>query len=317
MYEPKYSPSDLWRSPSVAPAQDLAVAGWPRPSIPIPETPGKLSARMIAPGTPSSVIRPTVPSALAEGPIMLPLQNLTPRGSSRTSGRRRVSRPAYRPPSLASQRLESGVAFVPEAGNSSPGYRRAKRTLDILGAGLLLVLLAPLLAATYAVLFVTTRGKPLFRQVRLGLGGRPFVMYKFRTMTLDAAQRQHEVPNEKDGPIFKNRRDPRITRIGRILRKTSIDELPQLINVLKGDMSLVGPRPPVPSEVARYRPWQRRRLAIKPGLTCLWQVSGRSEIGFEDWVRMDLWYARHQNLWVDLRLLAKTPWAVLRGHGAY
>ena len=288
----------------------------PAPSRFNPEIPGAFSDRMTTSGTRSCALRPTVPSALAEGPVVLPLQNLTASGLShrRTA---RGSRQTCRPASLALRRLEAGVPFVPEEGNPSVWYRWAKRTFDIAGAGLLLVLLAPLLAATWAILFVTTRGKPLFRQVRLGLGGRPFVMYKFRTMTLDAAQRQHEVVNEKDGPIFKNRRDPRITRIGRILRKTSIDELPQLINVLKGDMSLVGPRPPVPSEVARYLPWQRRRLAVKPGLTCLWQVSGRSEIGFEDWVRMDLWYARHQSFWVDLRLLAKTPWAVLRAHGAY
>lgn len=248
---------------------------------------------------------------------MLPLQSL---GAKRLPHRQAARPPAgpKRPPvSLALQRLEKGLAFVPHEGNSSCLYRHAKRATDILGAALLLVLLAPLLAITYAVLWVTTRGNPIFRQVRLGLGGRPFVMYKFRTMTLDAAQRQHEVINEKDGPIFKNRRDPRITHVGRILRKTSIDELPQLINVLKGQMSLVGPRPPVPGEVARYRPWQRRRLAVKPGLTCLWQVSGRSEIGFEDWVRMDLWYASHQAFWLDVFLLLQTPWAVLRGHGAY
>lgn len=261
--------------------------------------------------------RLAVPSAVAEGPIVLPLRNLTAGALYRARRAASVGRPKFAPVSLALQRLEAGMAFVPEEGNRSVGYQRAKRALDIVGAGLLLVLLAPLLVLVYAVLFISTRGKPIFRQVRLGSGGRPFVMYKFRTMTLDAAQRQHEVVNEKDGPIFKNRRDPRITRIGRILRKTSIDELPQLINVLKGEMSLVGPRPPVPGEVARYRPWQRRRLAVKPGLTCLWQVSGRSEIGFEDWVRMDLWYARHQNFWLDLRLLAKTPWAVLRARGAY
>jgi lipopolysaccharide/colanic/teichoic acid biosynthesis glycosyltransferase len=112
-------------------------------------------------------------------------------------------------------------------------------------------------------------------------------MWKFRTMRLDADKVQHLVQNEKDGPIFKNRRDPRITRIGRFLRSTSIDETPQLISVLLGDMSLVGPRPPIAKEVAVYQPWQRQRLAVKPGLTCLWQVSGRSEIGFEQWVRMD------------------------------
>jgi len=143
------------------------------------------------------------------------------------------------------------------------------------------------------------------------------VMYKFRTMVPDAEARRHEVDNEKDGPIFKNRRDRRITRVGRFLRSTSIDELPQLFGVLSGRMSLVGPRPPIGEEVADYGAWQRRRLTVKPGLTCLWQVSGRSEIGFEDWVRMDLWYVRNQDFWTDLVLLARTPWSVLSRRGAY
>ena len=136
-------------------------------------------------------------------------------------------------------------------------------------------------------------------------------------MKLDAAEMQQRVQNEKDGPIFKNRHDPRITRIGTILRKTSIDEMPQLFNVLAGQMSIVGPRPPIQSEVEQYRVWQRRRLAVKPGLTCLWQVSGRSQIGFEDWVRMDIWYIKNQTFATDLKLLLKTPASVLSGKGAH
>jgi lipopolysaccharide/colanic/teichoic acid biosynthesis glycosyltransferase len=143
------------------------------------------------------------------------------------------------------------------------------------------------------------------------------VMFKFRTMAIDAEQRRDEVPNDHSGPVFKNRRDPRVTRFGRLLRRTSLDEMPQLLNVLRGDMSLVGPRPPLAKEVAQYKGWQRRRLAVQPGLTCLWQVSGRSEIGFEDWVRMDLWYVRNQGLLVDLKLLLRTPWSVLSARGAY
>jgi lipopolysaccharide/colanic/teichoic acid biosynthesis glycosyltransferase len=202
-------------------------------------------------------------------------------------------------------------------GNRSLGYRTAKRLFDITGALVLLVLLGPMMLVLLLVLMVTTRGKPLFCQRRLGYCGRPFWMLKFRTMARDAHQRLHEVENEKNGPIFKNRSDPRMTRIGRILRKTSLDETPQLFSVLLGQMSLVGPRPPLGSEVVKYEPWQRRRLAVKPGLTCLWQVSGRSEIGFEDWMRMDLWYLRSQGLWTDLKLLLRTPLCVLRGHGAY
>ncbi len=213
--------------------------------------------------------------------------------------------------------MAGGREVVAPEGNRSAWYSRAKRTLDVAGALVLLMLLSPILLTTYLVLLFTTRGKPIFRQERLGYCGRPFTMYKFRTMRLDALQRQHEVKNEQDGPIFKNRRDPRVTRVGRFLRTTSIDEMPQLVNVLLGQMSLVGPRPPLKKEVARYRPWQLRRLAVKPGLTCLWQVSGRSEIGFAQWVSMDLWYVRNQGLLTDLSLLAKTPWSVLSRRGAY
>lgn len=206
---------------------------------------------------------------------------------------------------------------IMEEGNESPIYRAVKRAGDALGAVVLLILFAPIMLTALIVLAITTRGRAIFVQERVGLCGRRFRMYKFRTMILDAAKKQHLVSNEKDGPIFKNRRDPRITPVGAFLRSTSIDEMPQLINVLLGQMSLVGPRPPVPAEVAKYQPWQLRRLAVKPGLTCLWQVSGRSEIGFDEWVRMDVWYLRNQNLATDLRLLAKTPLSVISRRGAY
>jgi len=207
--------------------------------------------------------------------------------------------------------------LVAPGGNRSHGYAFAKRTLDVVGASLALLLFAPLMIVTFLVLSITTRGKPLFRQERVGRCGRLFGMYKFRTMHVNAEALQAAVKNEKDGPIFKNRRDPRITRIGRILRSFSIDEMPQLFSVLKGDMSLVGPRPPIASEVMKYAPWQTARLSVTPGLTCLWQVSGRSEIGFEDWVKMDLWYIENQSLWTDLKLLARTPLSVLSRKGAY
>ncbi len=207
--------------------------------------------------------------------------------------------------------------LVSAGGNRSPLYQAIKRSIDVVGALVLLALLSPVIAVTLAVLMVTTRGRPIFRQQRVGHCGHLFTMYKFRTMTNDAELLQSQVRNEQDGPVFKNRRDPRITPLGRFLRSTSIDEFPQLINVLRGDMSLVGPRPPVLKEVVRYAPWQRMRLAVKPGLTCLWQVSGRCEIGFEDWVRMDLWYIDHQSLFTDLKLLIATPGSVLSRRGAY
>jgi len=230
----------------------------------------------------------------------------------------RVIRPVTAAPvSIFQRRLARGEALLEPEGNRRRSYRRIKRAMDVVVASALVAFLSPILLAVYVALYVTTRGQPIFRQVRLGYLGRPFVMYKFRSMVLDAESRRHEIENEKDGPIFKNHRDGRVTRLGRFLRSTSLDELPQLFNVLAGHMSLVGPRPPIGAEVAQYEPWQRRRLAVMPGLTCLWQVSGRSEIGFNDWVRLDLWYVRRQSLVTDLKLLLKTPAAVLSRRGAY
>jgi len=250
-------------------------------------------------------VSPNSPSLLPPPPHTQPSWRTPIRGAPRW----RIAAPDRHP--------QGDFCPVSPGGNLSPAYRIAKRLLDIVGASGLLVVLGPVMLAVFLILLVATRGKPLFWQLRAGYRGRPFLMLKFRTMALDAARRQHEVPNEKDGPIFKNRRDPRVTRFGRLLRKTSLDETPQLFHVLFGRMSLVGPRPLPVEEVARFEPWQRRRLAVMPGLTCLWQVSGRSEIGFDDWVRLDLWYVRHQGLWTDLKLLLSTPASVLGCRGAY
>ena len=249
---------------------------------------------------------PRAKRARSAGAVTYP----SPRTSSRWADDQKL-------PAHILRRLANGQAVVARGGNMSRGYLFAKRALDIAGATVLLTLLSPILMVTTVVLVVTTRGRPFFRQRRLGQGGRTFSMWKFRSMVVGADARLHLVPNEAQGPIFKNRRDPRITRIGAILRKTSVDELPQLFNVLLGHMSLVGPRPPVAREVAEYEPWQLRRLAVKPGLTCLWQVSGRSEVGFEDWVRMDLWYVDNQSLLTDIELLLATPRSVLSCRGAF
>jgi lipopolysaccharide/colanic/teichoic acid biosynthesis glycosyltransferase len=221
------------------------------------------------------------------------------------------------PPSLIGRNLNLGVPLVAAEGNPSAVYHVVKRIIDVVGAAALIVVLSPVLLTVLAVLTITTRGKPLFWQRRAGHTGRPFMMAKFRTMRLDADKIKHTVANESSGPIFKNRNDPRITRLGRFLRKTSLDETPQLFHVLFGQMSLVGPRPLDVREVARFEPWQLRRLAVKPGLTCLWQVSGRSDIGFEEWSRMDLWYVRNQSLKTDFELLWRTPLKVLGCKGAY
>ena len=232
--------------------------------------------------------------------------------------------PQLRPPRQSTTLHDSSSALIDlsdlglrPAGNRTWSYRCTKRVLDIVGAVLLLILLSPLMLLTLLVLTVTTKGRPIFCQRRVGCCGRSFLMFKFRTMVINAESIRHLIENQQDGPIFKNRRDPRITTLGRWLRSFSVDELPQLVNVLVGDMSLVGPRPPLASEVIHYEHWQRGRLAVKPGLTCLWQVCGRSQIGFDEWVRMDLWYSENQSLWTDLMLLARTPWSVLSRRGAY
>ena len=267
-------------------------------------------------GRPSRTRRPSGARGRANGrpdPAVSPRRRPASRISASALRRRASDQPA----ASIDRRLAAGREIVPAGGNLAPWYLGAKRGLDVAGALALAILLSPVLLVAFLVLLVTTRGRPIFSQVRLGWRGRPFTMYKFRTMAPGAAERQHEVANEKDGPIFKNRCDPRITPIGRFLRAFSIDELPQLFNVLMGQMSLVGPRPPLAAEVAEYEPWQRRRLAVKPGLTCLWQVSGRSEIGFDDWICMDLWYIRNQGMLTDLGLLIRTPTSVLSGQGAY
>lgn len=194
-----------------------------------------------------------------------------------------------------------------------------KRGVDILGASVALLVLSPVMLAAAIAVKLSSPGPVLFRQQRAGLGGRPFAFYKFRSMCVDAEQRKQALleKNEQTGPVFKIASDPRITRVGRFLRRTSIDELPQLWNVLRGDMSLVGPRPPIVAEVKDYAPWQRRRLEITGGLTCIWQVSGRSSILFNDWVRLDLRYVRQASVLTDVRLLARTIPAVLTCRGAH
>jgi exopolysaccharide biosynthesis polyprenyl glycosylphosphotransferase len=194
-----------------------------------------------------------------------------------------------------------------------------RRILDVVLAALILVIFGPLLMLPTAILIkLTSPGPILFKQKRCGLSGRQFEMYKFRSMVDNAEQLRVELEplNEMDGPVFKVSRDPRITTIGRIIRRRSIDELPQLFNVLRGDMSLVGPRPPLPQEVARYERWQRRRLSMKPGMTCLWQISGRNEVSFDDWMKLDLTYIDNWSLLLDLKILLKTVPVVLLGRGA-
>ena len=200
-------------------------------------------------------------------------------------------------------------------------YLFVKRVMDIAISALLLLLLAPLLALLAILVKLTSPHGPVFyRWNVLGVNKKPFVSYKFRTMVPNAEELKPQIlgRNEMVGPAFKMRDDPRITPLGRFLRKYSLDELPQLYSVLKGDMSLVGPRPPFQEEVDRYEFWQRRKLSIKPGITCLWQVNGRNHIhNFDQWAQLDLEYIQKASLWLDLKILLKTVPVVLRGRGAY
>jgi len=195
-----------------------------------------------------------------------------------------------------------------------------KEMIDRFGALVLILLLSPLMVFSALLIRFTSPGPVFFRQQRSGHYGKPFVMYKFRSMVSNAEQRKKEIAdlNEMSGPVFKVTSDPRITPVGHFLRRTSLDELPQLFNVLKGEMSLVGPRPlPVDETLAISENAQRRRLSVKPGITCLWQVGGRSEVSsFAEWVKLDLEYIDNWSLWLDIKILFRTPWAVFFGKGA-
>ena len=194
-----------------------------------------------------------------------------------------------------------------------------KRALDVAVSLLVLALAGPAIGIAALAIRSTSPGSVLFKQKRIGLNGRMFTLYKFRTMIEDAHARREEVAhlNEMNGPAFKAKDDPRVTPVGRFLRRFSLDEIPQLWNVLKGDMSLVGPRPPIPEEVASYHRWHRRRLSMKPGLTCLWQISGRNDIqDFDRWMKLDLQYIDNWSPTLDLKILLRTIPAVLSGKGA-
>ena len=194
-----------------------------------------------------------------------------------------------------------------------------KRAMDVVLATVGLVLSMPLWLAIIVAIKLDSDGPAIFVQDRVGFRGRRFRFLKFRSMHRDAERRLHEVQaaNEADGPVFKMRRDPRVTRVGSFLRRTSLDELPQLINVIKGDMSIVGPRPPLPIEVDKYRPADMIRLSVRPGLTCLWQIRGRSTVGFETWMEYDREYVSRLSPLLDLSIMVQTVWAVVSCRGAF
>lgn len=187
-------------------------------------------------------------------------------------------------------------------------YEICKRAIDIIGAISGLLLLSPVIVIVACAIKFTSKGPIFFSQKRVGKNGELFDMYKFRSMVVNAEELKEKLAhqNEMSGPMFKMKDDPRVTKVGKFIRKTSLDELPQLWNVLKGDMSLVGPRPSLPKEVAQFEKWMYKRLSVKPGLTCFWQVSGRNNIDFEDWMKLDIKYVDERNIWIDIKLIFKT-----------
>ncbi len=199
-----------------------------------------------------------------------------------------------------------------------PWQEVGKRSIDIISSGLGLIVLSPLFLVVVLAIRLTSKGPAIFAQERVGLNGRPFKIYKFRSMVVNAEELKERLAdlNEMSGPVFKITNDPRVTAVGKFIRQTSIDELPQLLNVFKGDMSLVGPRPPLTSEVNLYDSKHRKRLAVRPGITCIWQISGRNEVDFEEWMEMDAEYVDRWSLWLDMEILARTVPVVLGRRGA-
>ncbi|ALP90972.1 MULTISPECIES: sugar transferase [Clostridium] len=197
-------------------------------------------------------------------------------------------------------------------------YEFLKRLMDIICSMSALIVLAPILIVVAILIKIESKGPVIFSQERVGINNKKFKMYKFRSMVVNAEDMKEklEKQNERKGPMFKIKNDPRITTIGRFIRKTSIDELPQLINILKGEMSIVGPRPSLPKEVIQFEPWMLERLKVKPGLTCYWQVQGRDHIEFEDWMRLDVKYVKDRNFLLDIKLIFKTFFVFLGDQNA-
>jgi exopolysaccharide biosynthesis polyprenyl glycosylphosphotransferase len=274
-----------------------------------------------------------LPDTGAQGTVAL-TRKVTVRAGAQSFSAVSATYPARMFEDLRAERnmVHEANLFFPEGlSDAGAGSYPLKRVLDIVGAAAALLLLSPLMLAIAALVAATSPGPVIFKQSRLGRRGVPFTFYKFRSMHCRADDRIHreyvakliagdlEAVNQGEAakPLYKMKNDPRITRVGRLLRRTSMDELPQLFNVLKGDMSLVGPRPPLPYEAEKYQPWHLRRvLEIKPGITGLWQVNGRSKTSFDDMVRLDLRYLRTCSLPLDLKILFNTARAVVQGEGA-
>lgn len=198
-------------------------------------------------------------------------------------------------------------------------YEISKRLLDIMGSIIGLILTSPIFIIVTLAIRIESKGNVIFTQKRVGLNGKEFNMYKFRSMVINAEDLKEKLKdnNEMSGPMFKMKDDPRITKVGKFIRKTSIDELPQLFNILKGEMSFVGPRPSLPNEVKKFEDWMMKRLCVKPGLTCYWQVMGRNNIDFEEWMKLDIKYINDRSFWLDIKLILKTVFVLFGDKNAY
>ena len=205
-----------------------------------------------------------------------------------------------------------------EYNNESISYIFLKRLIDLFGSVIGLIVLSPIIFIVSLLIKFESKGPVIFSQDRIGKDGKVFKMYKFRSMVVNAEELKEKLKeqNEMSGPMFKMKEDPRVTKVGKFIRKTSIDELPQLINILKGNMSLVGPRPSLPKEVEQFEDWMMERLEVKPGLTCYWQVSGRNNIDFEDWMKLDIKYVRERNTLTDIKLIFKTVFVLFGDENA-
>mgnify|MGYP005763532657 FL=1 len=197
-------------------------------------------------------------------------------------------------------------------------YEKIKRFFDICLSAAALVVLSPLLLVIAILIYLEDKGPVIYSQTRIGKDGRAFKLYKFRSMCVDADEKLKDLQklNERDGPVFKIKNDPRVTKVGKFIRKTCIDELPQLVNIIKGDMSIVGPRPPLPNEVEQYNSYQKQRLLVVPGLTCYWQIQKGEETPFDEWVELDLKYIKERSILLDFRLILLTFKVILSGKGA-
>ncbi|MDF2567384.1 MAG: capsular polysaccharide biosynthsis protein [Oscillospiraceae bacterium] len=216
-------------------------------------------------------------------------------------------------------KLPTDFEFTKQAQKQSIVYPILKRTMDIIFSLLAIILFSPVFLIIAIAVRVDSKGSALYAQERVGKGNKPFKMLKFRSMCMDADEKLEELKdmNEKDGPIFKIIHDPRVTKVGKFLRRTSLDELPQFLNILMGHMSIVGPRPPLVCEVSEYEECHMRRLDVKPGLTCYWQISGRSDLSFDKWIELDMKYISERSILTDIKIILKTIPAVLGGKGAY